>query len=45
MCLAIDIILRVGLYHWLDVYGFNILNYFGSLGWLNQGRSEMENTI
>ncbi len=36
MCLAIDILLSgllLVLYHQLDVYGFNIPNYFGSLGW------------
>jgi hypothetical protein len=31
--------------HRLDVYEFNILNYFGSLGWLNRRSLETENTI
>jgi hypothetical protein len=36
MCLTIDVLpsgLLLVLSHQLDVYGFNIPNYFGSLGW------------
>ncbi len=48
MCLVIDILLSgvlFVLYHQLDVYEFNIPNYFRSSGCWNRRRFKMENTI